>query len=125
VNPGPLDPQAPPRREALCGSLGFAWSGHDSRSPVDGPCVGSLGGPFESFVTDAARSSCRRYPRYPSEMTTTGSIKSQLRQLARSHSDDDTGEVARLAAELADKIEDLQMHVGALIEAVEERSGPL
>jgi hypothetical protein len=63
--------------------------------------------------------------RYPSEMTNTGSIKSQLRQLARSHSDDDTGEVARLAAELADKIEDLQMHVGALIEAVEERSGPL
>jgi hypothetical protein len=63
--------------------------------------------------------------RYPSEMTNTGSIKSQLRQLARSHPDDDTGEVARLAAELADKIADLQMQVGALIEAVEEGSDPL
>lgn len=58
-------------------------------------------------------------------MTNTGSIKSQLRQLARSHSDDDTGEVARLAAELVDKVEDLQMQVGALIEAVEGHSGPL
>jgi hypothetical protein len=58
-------------------------------------------------------------------MTNTGSIKSQLRQLARSHSDDDTGEVARLAAELVDKVEDLQMQVGALIEAVESRTGDL